>query len=319
MGKYCRLTQAERYQIEALRARRIGVRSIARQLKRPASTISRELVRSYSFLNSYSALEAENRAKQFRHSKRPGCRKIIGATERYIRQRLKEDWSPQQISKRMKIEKCLRISHTSIYRYINLDRQEMGDLWRHLRISRKSGRYKKKRWAWKSKEKSNRVSIDERPKIVDLRKRQGDYERDLVEGTRGQSALLTIVDRRSRKLFLEKVEKKAGHPVHLATVRALRKQRVFTITNDNGSEFSRHEKTAKALRVKIYFSHPNSSWERGTNENTNGLLRQYFPKKHTFDQYSAATIKRIEEKLNNRPRRCLDYKTPNEVHRTLKS
>lgn len=316
---YCRLAQSERYQIEALVSRKISIRSIAAQLGRAPSTISREHKRGLRLVGGYSASYSEMRANWLKKKKKFFHRKISGSVEAYIRSKILLDWSPDQIANRMKLEnQPIVVSHMSIYRFIQRERNAGGELWRHLRITRKTSRHTQTRGVWCPHSLMNRISIERRPEIVEDRIRLGDYERDLLEGKRGESALLTIVDRTSRKLLLEKVSKKA-EPVHQATLSALRNERVYTITNDNGTEFAGHEKTAGELGVTIYFNHPNSSWERGTNENTNGLLRQYFPKKHSLNGVSKAKLGEIQEKLNNRPRRCLDYRTPNEVHLALQS
>ena len=153
----------------------------------------------------------------------------------------------------------------------------------------------------------------ERPKIVDERIRFGDFERDSVQGKFKGPVLLTIVDRLSRLTKIKKVRWINAEATHRATVELLRNLPINTITNDNGSEFADHQLTAKALGADIYFNDPYSSWQRGTNENTNGLIRQYYPKGTDFTKVSDLDVKHLEDLLNNRPRKTLGYKTPNEV------
>lgn len=315
---YLRLTQVDRYQIEALITSGLGIREISRQLKRHPSTVLRELRKGFGPNNQYSAQRSERITKKHRHRGHPEMRRIQGEIQSYVLAKLSLDWSPEQITGRMRLEERDSISHATIYRYIERDRVAHGQLWRHLRILRKAGR-DKKRVTWKPKlYLPDRVNIDQRPKIVEKRLRLGDYERDTVLGKRGKSVLLTAVDRTSRLLKLALVKKNTGDAVHSATVSLLRNEPLHTITNDNGFEFIRHRKTTQKLSAQVYFNNRYRSWERGTNENTNGLLRQYFPKKTDIGYPSRRAVNAIARRINTRPRKTLGFRTPLEIHQSLK-
>lgn len=318
--EYLRLTQEERYQIQALVTRGIGIRAIGKQLERHASTILRELRKGKCVKKRrYSARNAQQVTLSFRCRPRPDLHRIQGRFEQYIRKNLELDWSPEQVAGRMRLNRRRPIAFVTIYRFIQRDRERGGRLWTHLRVLKnpRKGR-KSKRWkAWSYL--PNRVSIAERPEVVEQRKRLGDYERDTVLGKRGKSVLLTIVDRTSRRLKLDCLEKSTSHGVHRSTVRLLKNEPAHTLTNDNGFEFLRHAETTKELSLPIYFSKAYRSWERGTNENTNGLLRQYFPKKKDIGHPSRKQIKAIAERINSRPRKMFGYRTANEIHSKLKS
>ena len=161
----------------------------------------------------------------------------------------------------------------------------------------------------------NRVSIDERPTIVDTRQRLGDWEVDTIIGKGHRQAIVSLTERKSRLALLRKVERKTAQAVADAVIELMKSLpvRTHTITADNGQEFADHERIAKDLNTDVYFAHPYSSWERGTNENMNGLVRQYFPKKCNFTTITEAEIEFVMERLNNRPRKCLGFKSPNQV------
>lgn len=322
MEKVRRLTLSERYQIQALLASNRPIREISRLISRSASTISREIVKGVSKDRVYDALVAEGVTRLLRASPRAAKRKLCGCLEKHVRKKLIGHWSPEQIANRLRQDRRRKrfVSHMTIYRYLERDKANSGKLWKNLRILRKQ-RKNRKSPKWRRAESSipNRKMIDERPKVVEKRNRLGDVERDSVLGRRGGSIILTVVDRTSRLVKLAWVERKTAELVHKATVECLRGHSVRTITNDNGTEFAHHEKTAKKLGAKIYFNRSFRSWERGTNENLNGLLRQYFPKKKPIGNPTKQQIKQIEWMLNSRPRKCLGYRTPYEVHKQLRS
>ena len=194
-----------------------------------------------------------------------------------------------------------------------MDKHTGGDLHRHLRCQ------KKRRKRYGSYERrgilKNRVSIDERPAIVDIRQRLGDWEVDTIIGKGHRHAIVSLVERKSRLALLRKVESKTAQAVTDAVIELMKSLpiRTHTITADNGKEFADHDRIAKKLNTDVYFAHPYSSWERGTNENTNGLIRQYFPKKRSFVTITQQEIDFVMERLNNRPRKCLGFKSPNQV------
>lgn len=296
----------------------LSARAVARQLNVAPSTISREIKRAA--VNGYRAKTAHSRAAKRRRPRYAKRYKITGDLELFIRKRLKEDLSPDQIVERMKHDGShWQISYRTIYRFVDRMKKAHDGLWRHLRILRRERKDRKKpNWRPGKEFLSKRRSIDDRPKIVEERARLGDVERDTMLGKFNGAVLLTIVDRTSRYVWIAKVAKKNSEQMHRATVRLLKGEKVHTITNDNGNEFFRQERTEKALNTTVYFSNPYSSWERGTNENTNGLLRQYFPRETPIDGISHQRIRQVQKLLNNRPRKCLGYLTPLEVHRKLR-
>lgn len=308
---YRRLTAKDRSQIEVLRRKRFGVREIARELGFSASAISREL----SKLDGCYDAEVAQVAASHRVQRRRVLKfRIKGSLKTRIHRLLKKDWSPEQIVSHLKRRSGIKISIHTIYRHIDRDKRAGGKLTEHLRILRRQRKDRKQpQWRPFIEGINDKVPIGKRPKIVEKRRRLGDIERDTVFGSHNGPLLLTMVDRKSRYLWLAWLPKKCSELVHQATVKALKGYPVHTITNDNGTEFAKHGKTAKSLKAKIYFSRAYASWERGTNENTNGLLRQYFPRKKNIGYLTPAKIKALERKLNTRPRKCLGFKTPAEI------
>lgn len=308
-----RLAPGDRYHIQAGLRHDKSYRALARELGFSASTISREIKRCAP--GQYSAEAAQVQAEQFGRSRALGKYKIRGQLKKFIDNKLEGDWSPEQITHRRKRSGLKPIAFSTIYRYIERDHLSGGKLKSHLRILRRKHK-DRKRSAYKPGENPlrNRVPIALRPNIVNDRTRIGDYERDLVLGKRDGPALLTIVDRTTRYVHLRLVPSRKALDIHNATVEALKGQRVNTITNDNGLEFAFHKRTAAALNTKIYFSNAFASWERGTNENTNGLVRQYLPKKKTMKGLTEARVRELEARLNSRPRKCLGWRTPAEIY-----
>jgi len=247
--------------------------------------------------------------------RRSGEYKIKGLLRLHVKKKLEKKWSPEQICGRLLLESKISLSHQSIYRHIERDRAKGGKLVKHLRILRKQRKDRKSiNWKPYPDPQRERVHISKRPKIVDKRKRLGDWERDLVFGKKNETLLLTMTDRVSRLARLELVKAKCSKLVHKATVKGLKYDHKRTMTNDNGSEFTMHKETSKRLKATCYFANPYRSWERGTNENMNGLLRQYFPRKRSMNKLTNRQLKIIEKQLNSRPRKTLGYKTPLEVH-----
>ena len=308
---YKQLTQEQRYQIEA--CMRIGMRrsEIAREIKVHRSTVSREIGRN-STPYRYNPSRAIRLARERHERKRK--HRIGRETWARVGTLVRLDWSPEQISERLKLEGKGSVSHETIYLHIYRDKLEGGDLYRHLR--RRPRGYRKrvhkyrKRFGW-----DTRRPISERPPVVDERSRLGDWEADTIIGRGRKGGILSLVERRSRFCVLEKVPTKAPDAVAEAVCRRLMpvRDKVLTITSDNGAEFRRHERIARALDADFFFADPYSSWQRGTNENTNGLVRQYFPKKTDFHVLSESDIRHANDRLNNRPRKSLGFRTPNEV------
>ncbi|MEY8204403.1 MAG: IS30 family transposase [Bermanella sp.] len=228
-----------------------------------------------------------------------------------IKSKLKIKWSPEQISGWLQEEKDLKISYETIYQYIRADRQSGGTLFNYLRRKGKAYQHRSKSQAGRGHIK-NRVSIDERPPEVDEKERVGDWEIDLVIGKGHSGALLTIVERKTSFTVSTRINNKRAETVTAATITLLTpfKDAVLTITADNGKEFAYHEEMTEALGAKVYFADPYCSWQRGLNENTNGLLREYWPKKTDLKKVSKREVRSVIVQLNNRPRKKLDYQTP---------
>lgn len=312
MKGYTQLTREQRYQIYVLWKNGFKQSDIARQIGVHKSTISRELKRNSQISGDYIPARA-HKLSQKRKSRRLRTT-IPVALWRKVRRMLRQDWSPEQICLWLRDNEERSISHEWIYQMIYRNKRNGGDLFRHLRCKCK----RRKRYASYTKRGKivNSVSIDERPDVVDERARFGDWEADLVEGNRSSKhALLTLTERVARYTLVAKVESK--HSAHIAetmiNLLSTSGLAVETVTSDNGREFADHESVSDALGIDFYFAHPYSPWERGGNENTNGLLRQYAPKKSDMSQLSEDDIDQAMQRLNNRPRKCLGMKTPNQV------
>ena len=309
MRIYTQLTREQRYQIYALLKAGQKQSEIARFIKVHKSTVSRELAR-----NCGQKGYRPKQAHQFALNKRKKARyRIAASTWILIETLIRQEWSPEQVSDWLKDNYGLQISHEWIYQYILIDKHAGGDLHRHLRCQKK----RRKRYGTYDRRGriKNRVSIDERPAIVDTRQRLGDWEVDTIIGKGYRHAIVSLTERKSRLALLRKVEHKTAQAVADAVIELMKllPVRTHTITADNGQEFADHARIAKELNTDVYFAHPYSSWERATNENMNGLIRQYFPKKRNFVTINQQEIDFVMERLNNRPRKCLGFKSPNQV------
>ncbi len=230
-----------------------------------------------------------------------------------IEAKLRLDWSPEQISGWLFRNQAFRVSHELIYQYILADKLTGGDLYRHLRCQR---RRRKHDGSYDRRGKiPNRVSIEKRPDIVEQRQRFGDWEVDTIVGKGHQQAIVTLIERKSRFAMLRKVERRTADQVGNALIDLLQPiaDRLHTITADNGKEFAEHENVMKELKADFFFAYPYTTWERGTNENMNGLVRQYIPKKRNLAAFKETEVELIMHRLNNRPRKCLDFMSPFEV------
>jgi IS30 family transposase len=309
---YKQLTYENRNEIKAYLKLGLKMVFIAYLIGVHKSTISRELKRN-SGLRGYRPNQAQDKANW----RKKNSRKNIRLTE-VVKQRiafyLKQDWSPEQISGRLAVAEDLQISHETIYQYIWADKQAGGDLYQHLRGARKK---KKKRYGKKDHrgQIKDRVSIDERPASVANKERLGDWEIDTIIGSHHQGALVSAVERTTKLTCIEIVPQKQADIVSQTIINMLKplQGKVLTITVDNGKEFALHNKIAQELGAKVYFAHPYHSWERGLNENTNGLIRQYFPKKYDFRNITKQDTVLVENRLNNRPRKTLNFKKPIEI------
>ena len=311
---YKQLNFEQRYSIEAMLKLKTSKRLIWQSMNISESTFYRELKRN-TRVKSYKAKYAQMLADE---RKKEGHYKTIfsDTMEKLITNKLvQEQWSPEQITGWCSLNGIEMVSHERIYQFIWSNKSNGGTLYSSLRTGQK--KYKK-RYGNKSSRGQipDKISIEKRPMEVEEKLRIGDFESDLIIGKDHQGALLTIVVRFSSFLLVENVGSKKADAVTKMTIRALapHKEWVKTITNDNGKEFAGHKSLAKKLDCDVYFAHPYSSWERGLNEYTNKLLRQYFPKNKTLKNISQNYILDVVEKLNNRPRKKLGFKTPKQVY-----
>ena len=307
---YTQLAEEQRYQIYALMKAGYRQTKIAAVVEVHKSTISREVRRNQG-LRGYRPLQAHQLAVHRRQTKAQ-CR-LTPKHWSLIERLLQEDWSPEQISLWLADQQAITISHEWIYQHVLQDKAQDGTLYRHLRCQKA----RKKRYGAYDRRGHlrNRVSIEERPGIVEDRTRLGDWELDTIIGKGRRQVLVSLTERTSRLALIAKVPNKEAAGVTHAILKLLAplSEHVYTLTADNGKEFAQHEAIAKALNADFYFAHPYASWERGLNENTNGLIRQYFPKSYDFTTITQKDLDHVMHKLNNRPRKCLGMQTPNQV------
>jgi transposase, IS30 family len=317
---YVHLKPEERYVIHHLKLYGLSLREIGRRLNRSVSTISRELKRNTGqYQEVYWYEDAQNWAEQRRRQTRLSTKKADNQLYGYVVTGLRAGWSPQLISGRMRKEyprhNNMCISTETLYRWVYRDAVDGGELYKllprhHKRRKRHRGRFKH---IGRIKD---RVGIENRPEIVNSRSRYGDWESDTLEGAKGKGGLATHVERKSRYLVAARVKDKTSQTYTKQTSIAFREiphRYLKTMTADNGKEFSGFKHIEQNLGVKVYFADPYSAWQRATNENTNGLLRRYFPKGFDFNSVSNYLVNKVVNKLNNRPRKCLDYRTPREA------
>jgi IS30 family transposase len=307
---YTQLAREQRYQINILKRAGHKQTYIALMVGCHKSTISRELRRNrgQKGYRHYQAgeLALDRQCDAYRS-------RIAWQTWQQVERLLRQDWSPEQIAGWLKRERQPTVSHEWIYLYVYADKRRGGTLHRHLRSQKKQ----RKRYSGyiRRGQIPNRTSIDKRPKIVASKSRFGDWEADTIVGARHKGGILSVVERKSKLTRLRKLATKGAAEMKDNSIELLAPlaARVHTITVDNGKEFCEHELIAAGLQARIYFAHPYASWERGLNENTNGLVRQYFPKKYEFARITDKDLQQVEDLLNNRPRKTLGYRTPNEL------
>jgi transposase, IS30 family len=311
---YLHLTCAQRCQIYALLKSGHSQAHIAVHIGVDRSTISRELARNGG-ARGYRFQQAQEKASRRRREASRTPRKMTPQVVAVIEEKLtRQQWSPEQISGRLAKEGVAHISHESIYRHVWNDKKDGGNLYLHLRHGGK--KYNRRRG--KSGGRGlipDRVDIDQRPAVVATKSRIGDWEADTIIGARHRGAILSYVERKSKYTKLARLASATANAVFRASTRVLRPlaDRIQTITYDNGKEFSSHADITIALQAKCYFAKPYHAWERGLNEHTNGLVRQYFPKGSDFSIITNSEITTVEDKLNFRPRKILGYQTPSEV------
>ena len=312
---YRHLTMEQRYKIEALHKAGHKAPDIADQLDVNKSTIYRELKRNKTKTGCYSAHSAHEisteKKERFSHN-----RKFSPAMERFIIDKLSnEQWSPEQIAGYCKQNDIPMVSHERIYQFIYQDKDEGGQLYKNLRVASK--KYRKRYGSGKQKRNiiKDRVSIDQRPDCINNKERVGDWEIDTIIGKDKKGAIVTIAERATAFVLIARLEGKNAMDLAKAVVRLMApfKDLVLSITSDNGLEFAMHKYIARKLDAEFYFAHPYSSWERGLNEYSNRLIRQYIPKKTDFNDVNVQQIRDITMKLNSRPRKNLNFKTPGSV------
>lgn len=307
---YRRVTGEDRLLIKGGLDAGLSKSTIAAKLGFDKSTIGREITRN-SGLKGYRPKQAQRLASA-REAAKHGPYKLTPVIITMVIERLELRWSPEQISNRLRIEGHDTISPESIYKLIDADRKSGGELWRLLR---RSNRRRRRRFPSEDRrgQIQNARSISERPGKANKRKKLGHWERDTMLGGDRKACVLVITDRKSRFNKFRKLNRRFSLKVTKETITALKGLPIKSITNDRGQEFSDHEKCSKKLKVKIYFCDAYSSYQRGTNENRIGILRQYLPKKMDLTTLSNRELKKIEFEINNRPMKCLDWRTPYEV------
>lgn len=315
---YTHLALRDRYVIDHLVHYGLSIREIARRLNRHHSSISRELQRNSSYFGYWDERAEERvaaRKRTPRHQRRKSNKRLV----RYVETRIRRYWSPEEIAGRLKRRypdnSSMRISPEMIYQWIFRDAREGGDLYNFLRRRHKKRR-KQRRYGSGRGLIANRISIHDRPEIVEERNRVGDWEGDTVAGKKNTGYLLTLVDRTSRYLLAGQLENKKSQHLADVSVRLFSKTRRdmrHTLTVDNGTEFARFKNIEERAGLQVYFADPYAAWQRGTNENTNGLLRQFHPRGSDFSSLTNEELAISVQLINHRPRKCLDYQTPHEV------
>lgn len=313
---YRQLTMEDRETLSQMRARKCSLAEMARQLGRHRSTIGRELSRNGGPRGGYSAVTAQRRCDERRRQPRRPRKMDDGQLRRIVCGHLRECWSPDQIAGRFKAlhpsDPSQQVSHQTIYAWIDRE-QQRGKRWdRYLRLR---GRPPKR--PRKHDPQAPPPSITGRPAVINHRRRYGDWEGDTLVGAHHRGGLVSLVERKSGYTLLARVERLQAKAVNDQACRRLRglpKSWRRSVTFDNGPEFRGHEQLAKRLGIEVYFAEPYCAWQRGTNENTNGLVRQFFPKGSDLARTSDAKIRRVEQRLNDRPRKRLGYRTPAEVY-----
>ena len=310
---YTRVTEIERSQIYALRQAGKGNNEIARIIGRDKGTVSREVRRNMG-QKGYRHQQAHRQAGE--RAKRPGPRRFTEEVRRDAEEKLRKGWTPEIICGRAKLEGRAHVCKETVYEYVYADAKAGGDLWKSLpRAKRKRKRRCPRQEGRGRGVIPGRRGIETRPPEVELRITVGHWEGDLVVGAHAAGYLVTIVERVTRYTLVGWSATKEAEEVAAVVIGLLAAIGVACtgITFDNGKEFARHAEIAKALKADVFFARPYHSWERGTNENTNGLIRRLYPKSESFASIGEADLRRIDTFLNDRPRKCLGWKTPREV------
>ena len=311
---YRQLTSAERYTISSLRRQGLTASEVAIEIGRHRSTVYREYQRNSCNDGGYRPLKADSRTRG-RRSRSRRNRQFTLEDYKLINKHLRKKWSPAQISSTFYNEGILNISHETIYQHVWLDRAYGGTLYRHLRQAQKKRR--KRYNAYDSRGVlAGKAHISERPQIINKRNRVGDWEIDLVLGTKDKDCILTLVERKSGLTKIAKLKNKTKKQTNSKLLKLIKNLngKIKTITADNGTEFHGYKEVEKKTGVKFYFCTPYHSWERGTNENTNGLIRQYLPKGESMASLTQQKCNKIAHELNTRPRERHNFKTPLDIY-----
>lgn len=306
------VTEQQRYTIAVMLQQNYKQIDIANAIGKNKSVVSREISRNCDKRNGEYRSELAEKKRISRQKERKRKIKLTDEVATEIIAKLKENWSPEQIANRSKKEGVEMVSHERIYQFIKEDKDSGGELYKSLRKTKK---YRKRCTIEDNRGKiKEQKTIKERPKIVDEKTRFGDWEVDLIIGENHKGALITMNDRKTGYAKIKFVKSKNAREVAKAIVNELRpfKQYMHTITSDNGKEFAEHKYISEKLNIDFYFAEPYSSWQRGANENFNGLVRQYFPKKTSFEELTWKEVKFVEKQLNQRPRKRLGYNSPQE-------
>ena len=309
--------EGQRYAIESMLKQGYTQKEISIVIEKDKSVVSREIKRNKDQRNGIYGADLAQRKYETRKQDKPKAIRFTEKIKKNVESKLGKKWSPEQISSTMAKECGQTVSHERIYQHIIEDKKKGGKLYKNLRRRKK---YKNRIGDMDNRGKiKNQKSIKERPVEVEEKTRVGDFEVDLVMGANHKGALVTINDRKSGYAKIKLVKSKDSKKVAKAIIQALMpyKNHLHTITSDNGKEFSEHQYISEKLGIEFYFAEPYSSWQRGANENLNGLIRQYFPKKTSFEEMSWREIKKVENELNKRPRKRLNYKTPKEEFNLL--
>ncbi len=303
-------TLGERYEIKAFLSQSISYRAIAKQMDKSPSAISREIVRG----GGKTQYEPERAQRYYLERRQRLPYKFDPLMQEAITQALEQQHSPEQIAERRRKNGQPTVSHERIYQFVYQNKLDGGELYQHLRWQQKQ---RKKRSAAKDKRGCipNRRMIDERPFIVETKERFGDFEGDTVIGKHHRGALVVLTERKAKLTLIKKVDNRTAESVTNAIVELLVTSPIqpHTLTVDNGKEFANHEQIAKNAVLDVFFAHPYHSWERGLNENTNGLIRQYFPKSTDFALVADDVVAAVQLRLNTRPRKTLNFESPVEV------
>jgi len=310
---YSRVTGEERRLVYCWRRAGCGVREVARRLGRAASSISRELLRNRG-KKGYRPKQAQWKATE--KARRPGPRRFTEAVRLDAEARLKGGWTPDIIGQRARLEGRAWVCKETIYKHIYAEAKNGGTLWINLPRAHRKRRRRCPRQDGRGRGRiPNQRMIDTRPAEVETRQSVGHWEGDLINGAHETGNLVTLVERKTRFTLIGRTESKEADEVTLAicaSFKTLPQKSRLSLTLDNGKEFARHEELARTTGMDVFFAKPYHSWERGTNENTNGLIRRLHPKKSSFSGIGKAELQRIDTFLNDRPRKCLGWLTPRE-------